>query len=175
MKVMTWKAILAISLAAILTLSAVWSVKASPQRHDFELEGTWLVTVTQKNCNTGATLGTFHSILTFADGGTMSEDTTNPVFAPGQRGAGQGYWHYEGGRTFYAKSIAFINFNTPLPPAGPVFKIGTQTIEQTIQFMHDNPDEWSSTATVQFLDSTGTAYFPSPVPMCVTATAVRFN
>ncbi len=175
MKVMTWKAILAISLAAILTLSAVWSVKASPQRHDFELEGTWLVTVTQKNCNTGATLGTFHSILTFADGGTMSEDTTNPVFAPGQRGAGQGYWHYEGGRTFYAKSIAFINFNTPLPPAGPVFKTGTQTIEQTIQFMHDNPDEWSSTATVQFLDSTGTAYFPSPVPMCVTATAVRFK
>lgn len=53
--------------------------------------------------------------------------------------------------------------------------MGTQTIAQTIQFMHDNPDEWSSTATVRFLDSTGTAYSPSPVPMCVTATAERFK
>ncbi len=57
MKVMTWKAILAVSLAAILTLSVGWSVKASPQRHDFELEGTWLVTVTQKNCSTGSDAG----------------------------------------------------------------------------------------------------------------------
>jgi carboxypeptidase C (cathepsin A) len=52
--------------------------------------------------------------------------------------------------------------------------MGTQTIAQTIQF-NDNPDEWNSTATVQFADSTGVPYSPSPVPMCVTASAQRFE
>lgn len=177
MSLRIWKAMAAVVLAAVLMLSAGWSAGASPQRHDFEIQGTWLVTVTQRNCSTGATLGSFHSILTFADGGTMAEDTTNPAFGPGQRGAGQGYWRYEGGRTFYAKSIAFINYSTasPNPPAVPPFKAGTQTIEQTIQFTHDDPEEWSSTATVVFADTHGVVYSPSPVPPCVTATAVRFK
>ncbi|HKM79833.1 MAG TPA: hypothetical protein VJY15_02590 [Candidatus Acidoferrum sp.] len=72
----------------------------------------------------------------------MAEDTTNLSFAPGQRGAGQGSWQYTGHRSYTAKSIAFINFDTltPNPPKVPPFKMGTQTIAQTIQFK-DNPDE----------------------------------
>ena len=177
MKARLWKAIAAVAVTLMMTLSVSWNAVATPQRHDYELEGTWLVTVTQKNCSTGATLSAFHSILTFADGGSMAEDTTNPAFGPGQRGSGQGYWRYEGRRAFYAKSIAFINYTTasPNPPMVPPFKAGTQTIEQTIEFTHDNPDEWDSTATVKFLDSNGVAYSPSPVAPCITAVGVRFK
>jgi hypothetical protein len=176
MKLGSWKVIVGFALAAVLTLSAGWSATAWSRPGDFELIGTWRVTVTQSNCSTGATLGTFQSILTFADGGTMAEDTTNLAFAPGQRGAGQGIWQYTGHRSYTAKSIAFINFDTltPNPPKVPPFKMGTQTIAQTIQFK-DNPDEWNSTATVQFADSTGAPYSPSPVPPCVTASAQRFE
>jgi len=176
MKPGSWKVILGFALAAVLALSVGWNATAWSRPGDFELIGTWRVTVTQANCSTGATLGTFQSILTFADGGTMAEGTSNPAFGPGQRGAGQGIWQYTGHRSYTAKSIAFINYDTqaPNPPKVPPFKMGTQTIAQTIQF-NDNPDEWTSNATVQFADSTGTVYSPSPVPPCVTATAHRFE
>jgi hypothetical protein len=175
MSLKNWKGIVVIAVAAVMTLCAVWNAGATPEWRDFEIEGTWNVTVTQSNCATGAPIGTFKSILTFADGGTMAEDTSNPAFpTPGERGAGQGYWHYKGGRSFYAKSIAFIH-----PPAGAAspFKAGTQIISQTIQFAPDNPDAWSTTqASVEFLDSTGTLYHPpSPFPVCVSATATRFE
>lgn len=175
----TWKAMLAILLGAMLTLSAGWNVSATPERN-FELQGTWLVMVTQTNCDTGAVLIAFPSILTFADGGTMTEDTANPAFAPGQRGGGQGHWHYEGGGTFWAKSVALIKSDTPIPPTAvptmPLFKKGKQIITQTIQFAQDEPDSWTSNATVEFLDAaTGAPYAPSPVHACVTAAAVRFK
>lgn len=178
MKFGNWKVILGFAVAAMLTLSAGWSAPAWSRPGDYELIGTWRVTVTQANCSTGATMGKFQSILTFADGGTMAEDTMNRAFAVGQRGTGQGIWQYTGHRTYKAKSIAFINFDTPPPASGPApipsFKAGTQTIAQTIEF-DGNPDEWTSNATVQFADSTGTPYSPSPAPACITAQAQRFN
>lgn len=178
MKLGNWKIILGFALTAVLALSAGWSATAWSRPGDFELVGTWRVTVTQANCTTGAAMGQFQSILTFADGGTLAEDTTNRAFAVGQRGAGQGIWQYTGRGSYSAKSIAFINFDTPMPPTGPApipfFKAGTQTIAQTIQFKND-PNAWSSTATVQFADSTGAPYAPSPVPSCITAVAQRFN
>ncbi len=178
MKLGSWKLILGLTLVAMLVLSAGWSAPAWSRPDDYELIGTWRVTVTQANCSTGATMGKFQSILTFADGGTMAEDTTNRAFATGQRSAGQGTWQYTGHRAYTAKSIAFINFDTPTPPTGPApipfFKMGTQTIAQTIVF-NGTPDEWTSNATVQFDDSTGAPYAPSPAPACVTAVAQRFK
>ena len=182
MKLKTWKAILAVTLGAVLTLSVSWNVGASPER-DYELQGTWLVTVTQQICDGGPVTAKFPSILTFADGGTMAEDTANSAFAPGQRGDGQGSWYYEGNHTFSAKSVALIKWDTPTtplpPPTAPLFKKGTQTITQTIEFKPGEPNEWSSTATVEFLDSTGKPYSPSQIvpPPCmdITATAVRFE
>ncbi len=179
MKLRTWKIMLAVMLGIVLTLSASWNVGATPDRN-YELQGTWLVTVTQQVCNGGPVVSKFPSILTFADGGTMAEDTSNPAFQPGQRGGGQGVWWYEGKHTFVAKSIALVGSpQAPYKPGAPMFKAGTQIIKQTIQFAPGKPDSWSSEAQVTFLDSTGTPYSPSPVqpPPCmdITATAVRFE
>jgi hypothetical protein len=113
----------------------------------------------------------------------MVEDTSNPAFERGQRSAGQGYWSYEGKHTFSAKSIALIKWDTTKTPAtpfsAPIFKNGTQTITQTVEFEPGEPNQWSSKATVEFLDSTGKPYSPSQMvpPPCVNivATAVRFE
>jgi hypothetical protein len=182
MKARTWKAILATTLAAMMTLSVSWNARANQER-DYEIQGTWLVTVSQQPCGAGADKAVeFQSILTFADGGTMSEDTANKAFEPGQRGAGQGSWSYEGKHTFSAKSVALIKWDTTKTPktplSAPIFQKGTQIITQTITFQPGDPNAWSSKATVEFLNSAG-PYSPSQIvpPPCIdtTATAVRFE
>ena len=179
MKSKTWKGILAVTLGVVLTLSAGWNAGASGERRDYEIQGTWLVTVTQNDCSTGHLIAAFPSILTFAEDGTMVEDTANLAFDPGQRGDGQGFWRYKGNHTFVAKSIALIKRDTlnPKAPPAPVFWQGTQTITQTIEFSPGDSDKWStSEVTVEFIrDSTHMPYAPSSVKACLSATAVRFE
>lgn len=135
------------------------------------LVGTWRVQVSLVDCQAGTPMGPpFQSLLTFAVGGTMAEDTTNPIFAPGQRGAGQGVWEYRGPHTYAARSVAFINFTTPPNPAthNPGFQAGEQTITQTITVK--DRDEWTASAAIEFTDTSGTVYRQG----CALATAQRF-
>jgi hypothetical protein len=135
------------------------------------LGGTWKVSITLANCDTNAAMGSpFTSYLSFAGNGTMSENTSNPGFAVGQRGPGLGVWKHTGWRAYYANSTAFILFSTaPVPPMNPGFTAGTQTITQAIKM--SGPDEFSSNAKIQFADGTGTVYRNG----CAVATAVRFE
>jgi hypothetical protein len=121
------------------------------------------------NCS-GISIGaSFPSLLTFAEGETMIEDTTNPSFAVGQRGTGHGFWEYQGHHSFTATRVAFINFtNTPPPPPG--FTAGTQTIKQTIDF-NNGPEQWTADARIAFADTHGTVYRRA----CATATAQRLE
>ena len=163
------KVLFSIAATAILVFSSGWSAAAWSPRGEHELVGTWLVTVQLNNCS-GVTLGApFSSLLTFANGGTMIEDTTNPSFAAGQRGTGHGVWEFEGHHSYSAKSIAFINFTTT-PPPPPGFLAGTQTITQTIDF-DNGPDQWTANAAIAFADTSGTVYRAA----CATATAKRFE
>jgi hypothetical protein len=162
------KVLISIAMAATLIFSTGWRASAwSPHRD--ELVGTWSVTVQLNNCS-GAALGApFASLLTFAEGETMIEDTMNPSFAVGQRGTGHGVWEFQGHHSYSAKSVALINFTTT-PPPPPGFTAGTQTITQTIDF-DNGPNQWAANATIAFADSTGTVYRQA----CATATATRFE
>jgi hypothetical protein len=163
------KMLFSVVVAAVLVFSTGWGAAAWSPHHEHELVGTWLVNVQLNNCS-GTTLGApFASLLTFADGETMIEDTTNPSFAPGQRGTGLGVWEFQGHRTYSAKSVAFINFTTT-PPPPPGFTVGTQTITQTIEF-NNGPDEWTADAQVEFADTSGTVYRQA----CASATAKRLE
>jgi hypothetical protein len=159
-----------IAVAAALVLGIGWRAAAWSPYHEHELEGTWQVTVQLNNCSGTMTGMPFSSLLTFAQGGTMIEDTTNPSFAHGQRGTGHGIWEFQGHHTYSAKSIAFINFGTPPPPPPAGFKAGTQTIAQTIMF-NNGPDQWTADAQVEFADTTGAVYLHA----CATASAQRFE
>lgn len=163
------KMLYSIAVAVALALSIGWGTSAGSPHHRDEIVGTWLVTVQLNNCS-GTLLGApFPSLLTFAEGETMIEDTSNPSFAVGQRGTGHGVWEYQGHHSFAAKSVAFINFTTT-PPPPPGFTAGTQTITQTVEF-NDGPDQWSANAAIAFADTHGTVYRNA----CATATAQRFE
>lgn len=161
-----WSAI-ALAGAAVMLLGQL----AAAQESRNSLLGTWQVQVTQVDCQSGAPLGpSFPSLLTFAIGGTMTEDTSNPGFAAGQRGDGQGLWHYRAGNTYGARSVAFIKFTTPPDSSthNPGFNQGQQTITQTITLI--DHDDWTSTAAISFTDTTGAVYRKG----CAMATAKRF-
>jgi hypothetical protein len=156
------------TLSAVVMMLSVMGQSAmaqNPGSTASPLGGTWQVQVTLVNCQTGIALPPppFSSLLTFARGGTLAEDTSNPSFAPGQRSPGQGVWETTSNNVFYARSVAFINFSTP------VFESGQQIIEQTISYDNQS-DQWSAVATIEFTDANHAVYRQG----CATATAMRF-
>jgi len=166
------KALFAVAACALVVLSTGWNAGAHSGRQH-EIVGTWAVTVQLVSCNATPLPSIpppFKSLLTFNDGETMIEDTTNPSFAAGQRGTGHGVWEYAGWHSYAVKSVAFINFSTTPPAPAPPLTAGTQTITQTIDF-DNGPDKWTATAQIQFADASGTVYRSG----CATATAVRFE
>ena len=165
-----WKASLLLA-AAVMVLPAFGQSVAATESKD-QLVGTWQVQVTQVDCQTGKPLGPpFTSLLTFAQGGTMNEDTSNPAFGHGQRGGGQGMWSSTGQSIYAAKSVALIKYTTPpnQKTHNPGFDAGQQIISQNITF-NDQSGQWSSTASVAFADTNGDVYRQG----CATASATPF-
>ena len=155
-----------IALAGMLFLASVPNAPAQQQISpgSDDLKGTWIATVTQRDCQSGQPLGSpFQSLLTFAEGGTLTESAANPAFFPDERGPGHGVWSSRGGDLYSASSIAFITDNGALAM--------TQVITQTI-VMSNDPDKYSAIkAVVQFFDPTGKLLRSG----CATAVAQRFN
>jgi hypothetical protein len=110
-----------------------------------KLVGTWRVQVTIRNCQTGAEIVTFPSLVTFAQGGTLVETTTGGN--PALRGDGQGFWQNAGGQEYDAVFEAFL-FNT----AG--VWTGRQKVTQTITIGADM-DQLTAIAASEFFDTNG--------------------
>lgn len=161
--------------ASLLLIAAAMVLPASGQSVDpneSQLVRTWQVQVTQVDCQSGNPLAPpFTSLLTFTAGHAVIEDTSNPGFAHGQRGSGQGTWSSTGNSTYAAKSVALIKYTTPPNQVthNPGFEAGEQAISQDITF-DDQSGQWSSKASVVFTDANGNVYRQG----CATASAVRF-
>jgi len=143
------------------------------------LEGTWFVRVTLRNCDTNAPLGSFNSLVTFHEGGTVSETTSIATFAVGQRSPGHGNWEPAGHHTYDQRFVNLINFDTPanLPgtpgfdpslPVSPGFFAGWSTVTHTLTLSDE--DHGTSSGTNAFYKADGTAYRTG----CSTAAATRF-
>jgi hypothetical protein len=143
----------ACAMVGALTLGA--AVTSTAEAHNgppaSPLTGTWRVAVTTFNCATLVANPTFTSYLTFGADGTLVETTANPVFQPGQRSAGHGFWERTGRNFYRAASEAFIQFTTtaPLPP----LTRGSQRIDQGIHMT--GHDRFESDATVTFFNTAG--------------------
>ena len=145
------------------------------------LEGAWAVQVTLRDCATNAALGApFNSLVSFHDGGTLSESAGSLGFAAGQRSPGHGTWTREGSHAFLQRMIALILFDTPanLPgtpgfnpalPVSPGFFAGWQTVTHTLTLT--DGDHATSAGTNAFYKSDGTLYRTG----CSTATAHRLE
>ncbi len=168
--------------AAVLAMSSGGVALAhSGNSHDRNsLEGAWLVRVTLRACDTNASLGSFLSLVSFHDGGTVSETTTSSAFAIGQPSTGQGVWKFEGRRTYHQRMIALIDFDTapnlpgtpgfnPALPVTPGFFTGWSTVTHTLQLT--DADHGRSSGTNEFYKADGTLYRTG----CSTAVATRFE
>ena len=169
----------AMSLAALLMTSGTIGV-AQSTRSAQGLEGTWLVQVTLRNCASSASLGSFNSLVTFHEGGTLSETTSSSTFAIGQRSPGQGNWTFDGRRTYTQRMVSLINFDTAanLPgtpgfnaslPVSPGFFAGAVTVTHTLELVDAN--HAASSGTNEFYRADGTSYRTG----CSSAVLTRFE
>ena len=156
--------VLAVASALILPFGR-GTVAHSEADEEARLQGTWHLVVTLHNCQTGANLVSFPSLLTFGSGHTLIEVTSSPAFMAGQRTPGLGVWRRTDEHTFSATSDAFILFASLTTPPG--FKRGVQRINQTIVV---NGDNFAATATTLFFDANGVQYDAG----CATAVGQRF-
>ena len=145
------------------------------------LTGAWSVQVTLRDCTTGAPIGQpFNSLVSFHEGGTLSETAGGLGFAIGQRGPGHGIWRQKGRRTYRQRFIALLNFDTPanlpgmpgfdpMKPVSPGFFAGWQTVTHTLELADAN--NATSEGTNAFYKTDGTVYRTG----CSTAVAERFK
>lgn len=132
------------------------------------LEGTWRVKVTQYNCaNPNMTFPPFWSLLSFHQGGTETETTSNPALQPGQRTSGHGFWRPAGRNNYLMAVEAFILFNSPTTPPG--LRTGTQKIVQAIAVTDSN--HFTSNGTVSFFDTNRALYLAG----CAKSEGVRMT
>jgi hypothetical protein len=161
---------LACATALLITSGSSVLAQSNASQSSNGIEGAWLVQVTVRNCATGRALGSFNSLVTFQRGGTMSEATSSPSFAVGQRSPGHGVWDAQGQNTYSQRMVALINFDTPpAPPVSPGFFAGWSTVTHTVEQI--DRDHIASTGTNDFYKSDGTLYRSG----CSTAVGERFN
>jgi hypothetical protein len=161
----------AAAVAVVMALAASPAAQSANSASPSGLVGTWRVQVTLRDCATDAQIGLpFQSLVTFHRGGTVTESTTAPAFAIGQRSAGHGTWAHLGGGTYLQKMIALIAFDTaPNLPFSPGFAAGWQTVTHTVeQIAHD---QLVSFGTSTFYTSNGAAYRTG----CSSAVGRRFE
>ena len=142
------------------------------------LAGVWAVQVTLRDCTTQAPQGSFNSLVTFHQGGTISESAASLAFAPGQRTPGHGTWDHKRRDRYRQHMTALVLFNTapnlpgtpgfdPSKPVSPGFQAGWLTVTHTVTL--DDPDSLTSAGTNAFYKSDGSVYRTG----CSTAIGVR--
>ncbi len=142
-------------------------LSAAQAKGNAGIEGTWRVTVSQKVCATGAPIGLpFHSLLTFAQGGTMTGTTANSAFLTGQRTGDYGVWSRGAGRVYSATDEAFLLFG------GGGFIQGSQVISHSISLTNGGTG-FNDVATIQFYDGNGNPLLATPG--CATAVGQRLQ
>jgi hypothetical protein len=165
MKSSILKSIHGVALVFVLTLAGVaftQGVKAQkPESQAKQLDGTWRVQVTIRVCQTGAEIFSFPALVTFAQGGTMTETNAGP--GPTLRSPGHGVWQHTGGNT-YSQLFELFLFD----PAGAW--TGKQKVTQTVEIGR-NRDEITSSGTAEIFNTNGTLLFMG----CSTAVGHRME
>ncbi len=129
----------------------------SLERGRNSIVGTWVATVTIRNCQTGAPIISIPALNTFNKGGTMMETAQSLA----TRSAGHGIWKRTGGHEY----ISVFLFRRVNPD-------GTNNGFQKIRRTHDlDGDILTTEATFEIFDANGV-----PVSTgCATETATRLE
>jgi hypothetical protein len=136
-----------VALAVMLILAAPQAPAARQNGKGRRIEGTWLVEVTERNCQNGSAIATatIPALNTFLAGGSM---LSNPALPPAALRTGHGVWEHAGGRSF-TNTVVFFRFN---PPNGAY--AGTLTLRRDIE-LGENSDQFTSTDRAESADPSG--------------------
>jgi hypothetical protein len=121
------------------------SGQQSPNSRAKQIQGAWVLQVNAHDCQTGAPVSNFQSLVTFAQGGTLTNVTTGG--SPALRTTGLGTWEKAGDHEFTAVTMVFL-----FSPAGAW--AATQRIANTFE-LGTNRDELTGTTEVNFFDTNG--------------------
>jgi hypothetical protein len=131
-------------------------------------EGVWAVTATPRDCASGASLGPpVRSLITYHQGGTVSESAALALLAPGQRTLGHGTWAPGSGSTWVERLASIVVFDSATNPPG--LKAGWVVSAQTITLT--DADNFTSTGGVTFFDLNRQPYRQG----CATRVGERFR
>jgi len=169
MKTRTLKQTCSSALIVITALTVAFSFASAqaPERTMSErtIQGAWRTMVTGVNCQTGDPLGPpFASLLTFNEGGTMSEYGINAGGSPAGRSPGHGVWQREHGWQDYSYTFTFYRYNS-----SGVF-IGSQKVTSALE-LGASGDELTTNAVVQILDANDNVI----ATFCAQAAGTRFE
>jgi hypothetical protein len=113
-----------------------------------QILGAWILQVSAHDCQSGAPEATFQSLVTFAQGGTLTNVTTGG--SPALRTTGLGTWEKTAGHEFTAVTMVFL-----FSPAG--VWTATQRLTNTFEIGID-PDELTGTTEANFFDTNGNLF-----------------
>ena len=163
----------AVALLALAPLSPALAGSSSVEQEasfSGNLVGAWSVTVTLRDCATGAPLGPPHqSLVTFQRGGTIHESNGALGFAPNQRSDGHGSWTRIARKLYRQRMIALISFDTAPQPPFPGFLAGWQVIDHVVTLL--DRDNFTSEGIAEFSDRQEQVYRSG----CSTAVGRRFE
>jgi hypothetical protein len=156
----------ACALATLVTAMAQGTSNiASAQGHERTIQGVWRNMVTPVNCQTGVPLGPpFASLLTFNNGGTMSEYGINPGGSPVLRSPGHGVWEHERSWQDYSYAFTFYRYDS-----SGVF-IGSQRVRSASE-LGASGDELTTHSSVEILDANGNVI----ATFCAEVAGTRFE
>jgi len=143
---------------AILALALMGSQTVALAQDAHSIVGTWNVSVTVKNCSTGAVIRTVRSLQMFSHDGSFTETASTFL-----RGSSLGSWDRTGGETYNA-TFWFFRYN----PTG-TFASFAQALDSVT--LSDDGNTFTASGTIQDFDASNNLISTG----CVTHSATRLT
>ena len=157
--------------AVTMTASGVSSYEndddsqASSDPSEKTIVGVWRTAITPRDCQTGAALAPpFRGLITFHEGGTLSEFGVGPGSTPALRSPGHGVWRREHGWRDYSFSFTHYRYDV----SGAL--IGSNDITSELE-LEASGDEYTTSSAVQVFNASGNLIANA----CVTTAGTRFE
>ena len=114
----------------VMAAVVIFGLTTPPVAHaQITIEGVWATTATPRDCTTGAVLGPpVRALVTFHQGGTVTQSVAELLAQPGQRSIGHGVWT-QSGAAFIERIATMTLFDSAIFQAG--WTLSTQTSTMT--------------------------------------------
>jgi hypothetical protein len=160
-KIMKAVGVGALAILILTGCARVWVSAQNVPQNETGLVGSWDIKITIRDCQSGAALASFPTMMTFNQGGTMQEAANDAT--PLLRLAGHGIWRHGTGPTF-SRAFHFFRYDANGTFAGTAKITGQMELDQ-------RGNALSGTSSFDFFDPNGNVVGTG----CATETGTRFE